>query len=206
MKNLFWDLDGTLVDSRRRLYELFCYLTDTEWLSYEQYWDYKNKGYNQQKMLSDVVHYRKTSLEEFSNKWMDNIEKVEWLKKDTLQPGAENLLKRLKEKGYAMFVVTNRQSHKNTVEQLHWLGILPYFESVYATAQKCRKSEIIRNNISVKAEDILIGDSDEDMIAAQELGITSIIIKSGQAFHVIEHEQMKSYTVNDYDGIWEVFQ
>lgn len=189
MSNLFWDLDGTLVDSRHRLYELFCYLTDTKWLSFEQYWDYKNKGYNQQKMLCDVVHYSKESPEEFSKKWLANIEDISWLRKDTLQPGVEKLLNYFKEKQYLMFIVTNRQSYENTVEQLKWFGILHYFKAIYNTAQKCKKSEIVYKNISVKPEDIFIGDSDEDMLAANELGITSIIIKDGQGYNMIMNEK-----------------
>ena len=53
MRKIFWDLDGTILDIRQRLYRLFCELTDTQ-IGFGKYWQLKEAGYNQAKMLSYI--------------------------------------------------------------------------------------------------------------------------------------------------------
>ena len=39
--NIFFDLDGTLIDSKLRLYSLFQKLVPESILTYDEYWKYK---------------------------------------------------------------------------------------------------------------------------------------------------------------------
>ena len=48
MRKIFWDLDGTILDIRQRLYRLFCELNDTQ-IGFEKYWQLKEAGYNQER-------------------------------------------------------------------------------------------------------------------------------------------------------------
>lgn len=201
MGNILWDLDGTLVDSRYRLYKLFCDLTGEDGLSFNQYWDYKKQGYNQRKMLREVVHYTKGSLESFHKLWLENIEDFRRLRDDTLKRNVKDILRRLYDKGYTMFVVTNRQNYENTVMQLENLEILSYFKAVYNTAQKCKKSEIVLYNMVPAPTDIFVGDSDEDIIAAEELGIISVMVQCRDSLNISCDKGLKRYNICNYDDI-----
>lgn len=201
MGNILWDLDGTLVDSRYRLYKLFCDLTGEDGLSFEQYWKYKEQGYNQRRMLQEIVHYEKGTLETFSELWLDNIEDFNRLREDILKKNVKDILRKLYDKGYTMFVVTNRQNYENTVRQLETLEILDYFKEVYNTAQRCKKSEIVLRSISLHPTDIFVGDSDEDIMAAEELGIISILIQCGEGLNDYYDKRLKRYGVHNYEDI-----
>lgn len=201
MGNILWDLDGTLVDSRYRLYKLFCDLTGEDGLSFEQYWKYKEQGYNQRRMLQEIVHYEKGTLETFSELWLDNIEDFNRLREDILKKNVKDILRKLYDKGYTMFVVTNRQNYENTVRQLETLEILDYFKEVYNTAQRCKKSEIVLRSISLHPTDIFVGDSDEDIMAAEELGIISILIQCGEGLNDYYDNRLKRYGVHNYEDI-----
>lgn len=175
MLKVFWDLDGTLVDNRLRLYELFCRLSVTCNLSFDEYWTYKYRGYNQDKMLK-LVGYRQDEDRSFQHRWLMEIEKEEYLAKDTLQRDVSEVLNRLSQYGFLQWVVTNRQLLKNAEEELKKLGIHHFFEGIWTTAFKCKKSEIIQEHCNISASDFYIGDSAEDIKTAKELGIHSIAV------------------------------
>lgn len=172
---VFWDLDGTLVDSRLRLYKLFSHLTGQNELTFEEYWDCKYAGLRQQEML-DKVGYAPNRAADFRRNWLTKIEQSEWLKHDTLQEGARETLHFFTELGAKQYLITNRQSISAAVEELRRLGIEEYFDEFYTTALRSKKNEIIQANLNVNKGDILIGDSDEDIIAAKELGVYSIAV------------------------------
>jgi phosphoglycolate phosphatase len=65
--NLFLDLDGTLLDSKKRLYKLFDFLVPESDLSYEDYWNLKRNAVGHVDILKDKFNYSDRSIEEFSN-------------------------------------------------------------------------------------------------------------------------------------------
>ncbi|GAB7261216.1 hypothetical protein DaDZ19_28830 [Dickeya ananatis] len=60
--NIFFDFDGTLIDSKLRQYELFCKLVPESHFSYEEYWDIKRNRINQEKLLVDFFSYKPEQL------------------------------------------------------------------------------------------------------------------------------------------------
>lgn len=175
MLKVFWDLDGTLVDNRYRLYELFCVLTETDFLTFDEYWSYKFRGYGQGKML-ELIKYDKKNHSEFQRIWLKEIEKEEWLKKDILQKDAKETLEVLFWSGISQYVITNRQFIRNVEEELKWLNIPHFFNGISTTALKGKKADEMRKSFDVSGNDFMIGDSAEDIMAAKELGIHSIAI------------------------------
>ena len=49
--NLIFDLDGTLIDSRLRLYKLFQQLVPTSELTYQDYWAFKQENVSNEDIL-----------------------------------------------------------------------------------------------------------------------------------------------------------
>lgn len=172
---IFFDMDGTLVDCRLRLYSLFVELTGTDY-SFEEYWDYKRRGYNQKKMLG-LVDYQEAFDGEFKQKWLANVERDNLLKMDTLNDGTKEVVELLNGKGIKLYLVTNRQSIGALKEQLAYLGIERYFTKVISTQQKCSKAEAVKrcDDINV-SKAIFVGDSEEDMQAAKDLGIPGVLV------------------------------
>ena len=72
--NLFIDLDGTLIDSKLRLYHLFQYLVIDSELSFEEYWELKRNKIDHKEILSSKFNYTNKQYIIFLNKWMSEIE------------------------------------------------------------------------------------------------------------------------------------
>ena len=172
---IFWDLDGTLIDTRQRLYTLFRDLTGCS-LSYDAYWHLKAQELKQKEMLTHVRYHG--DLDAFRRLWLQNIESQDYLDKDTLVDNAEEILRHLSAVGCQMYIVTNRQFIEPLLRQLRTLEIYHYFAQILTTAQKCTKSELIQQNgiIFTPSRTVFIGDSAEDMDAAKALGIASVLI------------------------------
>ena len=198
MKKILWDLDGTLIDPNQRLYSLFCELTGNRSISYAAYWGLKAKGFNQQRMLQEINYGGDEKV--FRDRWLKNIERKELLEKDVLQDGAEDVLKKLNNQGYHMYIVTNRQKYENLVEQLQFLGIDNYFRGVIATMQKRPKAEAVLKELEIGEHDLFIGDSMEDIHAAKDLGIQSIQLVKGTSLNICIGER-PCYTVNTISEI-----
>lgn len=178
--NVFWDLDGTIVDCRKRLYKLFCTLTGGEVLNFNKYWLYKNKGYNQNEMLG-LVGY-KNSDDIFRQMWLKKIELPEWLILDELQPGVNDVLEGLNRVGFKQYIVTNRQNIEGTLGELERLGIKRFFFEVLVTQQQCDKVSLIKRQreLVISSSDFFIGDSPEDIMTAKTLNVHSIAVASDE--------------------------
>ena len=66
--NIFFDLDGTLVDASERLYCLFCDLIPECTFTKEEYWDLKRNKINHQKILEK--YFPQYNFSEFNFKWL----------------------------------------------------------------------------------------------------------------------------------------
>ena len=91
MKIIF-DLDGTLICSKKRLYELFCNLIQSRDLSFSDYWNLKYIGNSNQDILRERFDYTKAEISNFVNGWMKKIESDYYLEKDTLIDGTIEFL------------------------------------------------------------------------------------------------------------------
>ena len=59
--NIFFDLDGTLLDSRKRLYKLFQDLVLESNLTIDEYWELKRNKINHKTILIEKFGYTKIS-------------------------------------------------------------------------------------------------------------------------------------------------
>lgn len=177
--NIIFDLDGTLIDSKERLYQLFQRLVPVSTLTFDQYWRFKHNRLSNELILSTQFGYGDDDIRRFVQAWMGLIESTEFLSMDSNFDGLKEALVRLSVQA-RLHVCTARQSRESAVTQLESLGLLNYFESLMVTEQKYSKDFIIGRDVSHLArEDWLIGDTGSDIKVAQSLGINSCAVLSG---------------------------
>ncbi len=178
MVNIFFDLDGTLINSQQRLYNLFVELCPECKMTYEEYWEIKRQRINQKDFLKKYFNYSDEKCKEFHKLWLEKVEESERLDEDFLVDGVEDILNKLSQK-YRLYLVTNRQSKSLLIYELERLKIKNYFCDILVTEQKRAKSKLIQGVVNCSPDDILIGDTGEDIKTAKELGIKSIAVSWG---------------------------
>ena len=171
---VFFDLDGTLIDPRPRLYRLFVELTGCD-LTYDEYWQLKGNGLRQRAMLEHIGY--QGDADGFSKKWLNQVESEYLLKDDKIFPDVRPVLEKLYAQGMKLYVVTNRQSFEGMQRELNWLGLGDYFTQLITTRQQVSKAEAVKQAGINYQRGLFVGDSEEDMKAARELAVTSVLIQ-----------------------------
>lgn len=176
--NIFFDLDGTLIDSRERLYILFQKLVKTSHFNFDEYWALKRNRINHKKILKEYFNYLDEDIDDFENKWMEEIESIELLALDKPFNEIEVKLKELKEK-YNLYVITSRQFKDKAISQLENFNMIKYFKKILVTEQKYKKAQLILNSCNVTQNDYMIGDTGKDIQVGKSLGMKTIAVLSG---------------------------
>ena len=70
---IFLDLDGTLIDSKLRLYGLFQELVPESILTYEEYWNYKKDKINHKKILKKYFKFNDCDIKLFQTTFKNSI-------------------------------------------------------------------------------------------------------------------------------------
>lgn len=178
MANIFFDLDGTLINSQHRLYNLFVELCPECRLTYDEYWKIKREGITQKDLLSQYYNYSLADCSRFKNLWLEKIEEPFRLAQDFLVDGIKDVLGAVKSKHF-LYIITNRQSKKLAVDEVRNLGIIDFFENILVTEQKMSKVELMKKAVSISTTDVLVGDAVEDISYARRLGIKSCVVSWG---------------------------
>lgn len=178
MKIIF-DLDGTLICSKKRLHKLFLDLTGVTNLKFKSYWDLKHQGKTNEDILRSQLSFSELEIEVFLKNWMIKIEADYYLGLDTLIPDAYKALENLN-KSHDLFICTARQSISQTQKQLKKLSIFNYFKDIFVTEQKVDKFQILSNsNISFTSKDWIIGDTGNDINTGKKIGVQTCAVLSG---------------------------
>jgi len=176
--NLIFDLDGTLIDSRLRLYKLFQQLVPTSELTYQDYWAFKQENVSNEDILIKEFRFDAAAIKRFVTDWMGNIEAPEFLALDKNLPGMHATLAELCEQAN-LYVCTARQYSIPLLYQLERLRLLYYFDEVMVTEQTRSKEELVRTLPSLASQDWMIGDTGKDIQVGQMLGIKTCAVLSG---------------------------
>lgn len=177
-ENIFFDLDGTLIDSKERLYRLFTDLLPNVKISYDEYWYYKMSRNSNEWILKHKFWMSDEQILKFKKIWLENIERYEYLSFDKLFPDTLNVLDQLYNKVY-MYVVTARQSIDNLLLQLDQLKLTNYFKTILITEQKTTKVALINSLQIPLVKSLIIGDTGEETIIGKELGLTTANVLTG---------------------------
>ncbi len=185
MKNILFDLDGTIINSEEGITKCIRYVLDfwgikqppqEELLCFigpplkEQF--QKLYGFEEEKALQSVAKYR----ERFDREGIFECE---------LYPGIRELIKDLKEKGFRLAVASSKPevACKRIIGHFH---LEPYFDGVFGAAldgkisSKVQVLEYLFQENGMKREDtILIGDTKFDVLGAKAAGIPCIGVTYG---------------------------
>ncbi|MEN0053967.1 MAG: HAD hydrolase-like protein [Mucilaginibacter sp.] len=178
MGNIFFDLDGTLIESRPRLYQLFQHMVPSSKLTFDEYWLYKRNKITHREILQHAFSYTDDEIKRFEREWLTCIELPEWLALDKPFEGVSDYLSALKNKN-RLFIVTARQSENQALEQINHFGWLKYVESVFVTGQIQEKHDLIKGRINVTPEDWFVGDTGKDIQTGKHLGINTAAVLTG---------------------------
>ena len=192
--NIFFDFDGTLIDSRQRQYNLFCELLPDSRFSFADYWKIKRERVSQAEILKRYCSFNDEQIKLFHASWMAQIEKSDRLMSD--QPFSERItdvLRKLSGK-YALYLVTARQNPLLVKEQLRRFGWSDCFENVLVTEQRNAKADLIRQNVKTGKMDVIIGDTGEDIQAGKKLGIRTLAVTYG----VLSKEVLMKYEPDSF--------
>lgn len=174
---IFFDLDGTIIDAKKRLFELFKDLTPECDMSYEEYWAVKTFKIDHESMLKKTYRYTQDRIDHFQNQWDQLIETKKYFAYDTIIPGSKLILETYCN-NHELFVVTGRQFHQNTIDQLNNLGIGKYFIDVFTVGKTSTKIEAI-SNIVKKEHFAIVGDTEVDILTGKHFGGTTISVTTG---------------------------
>lgn len=179
MTNIIFDLDGTLIDSKSRLYHLFQYLVPESKLSYEDYWELKQNKISNETILVNKFGFDEVATQYFVANWMECIEAAEFLAFDKNLPGVKETLDRLSKQA-ELHVCTARQFRQSTIDQLERLGLLSYFNTIMVTEQRKSKKDLIFDYVSgLSSNDWMIGDTGKDIQVGHAIGIKTCGVLSG---------------------------
>lgn len=188
MKIIF-DLDGTLICSKRRLYELFCDLTMQSFIDFESYWNLKFNGYKNEDILMHQLGFSNSQINEFLVQWMNDIENDYYLSFDSLIPGVLEFLSEYY-KNNDFYICTARQSIGQANKQLKDLGILGFFNNVFVTGKNLSKENIVRkSDLFLEKSDWFVGDTGHDITTGKGLGVKTCAVLSG----FMSEASLKSY-------------
>lgn len=176
--NIFFDLDGTLLDCRERLFRLFQFLVPASNLSFETYWELKENHVKNGNILSSYFGYSEEDIVAFEKTWLMNVEQSEWLTLDKPFDGVTNYLFGLKDV-HSMYLVTARQNEDSARRQIASLGWAGMFKGILVTGQKMDKSKLIRSTLTPHEKDWMVGDTISDILAGKQLGIRTAVVLSG---------------------------
>ena len=185
--NIFIDFDGTLVDIAPRHYRVYkkCVkeLGGTP-LDKEEYWKKKraNVSWDELLPLSGLGIDKKDA---YLKLFIDRIESQEELGADELFKDSLRTLEQLRANGNKLYLLSLRRNAAALDWQIEHLGIRHLFEKILSghsdtkEGTLLKKADIVRQTVDNPSEVVIIGDTEADIAAAQQLGATSIALMSG---------------------------
>lgn len=208
-RNIFIDFDGTLVDIAPRHYRVYKKCVEKMGgtpLDRKKYWELKrdNISWNELLLISGLeVNNRDDYLELF----IDRIESLEELYRDELFVDSLSALKKLSSNDNKLYLLSLRRNSDALDKQIEKLGIECFFEEILSghsdtkEGTLLKKADIIKQTIDNPEDSIIVGDTEADVAAAQQLNATSIALLSG-----IRSKKFLKSMESDYlvDGIGDV--
>lgn len=177
-RRFYFDLDGTLINSHKRLHALFNELTDGEDISFDEFWKNRRDNISDAEILKKFYDADEKQLNEYADNWVEHKEDKHLMQMDTPYPDAIEVLKRCAEAG-EVYIVTGRKSIPKAEAQIKELGFAPFVTRMMVTEHKTPKHKLVTDVLTPDPEDVFIGDTAEDMNTGKKLGVYTIGMTHG---------------------------
>lgn len=205
IKNILFDLDGTLLDTNRLILE--------SWRHTHQ--RFRNTDFDEAQILSTfgepllitVANLFPDIPQEETVSAYREYQTGRFEEMLDIFPGVQEMLFTLFEKGYKLGVVTSRL-RASSYRGLEKYGILPYFSCVI-TADDCEKYKpdpepinraLLQMNIRPE-ETVMVGDSMFDIKCAQNAGVRSVYVSWSAAQPDLGGEVRPDFIVHSAEEI-----
>ncbi len=180
-KKCLLDFDGTIVDNRRRLYSFFLDHIPTEYrsvLSEEDFWRIKRQRINEIEWINRTCD-TELSVSEYSTEKSKHIEDDIYLEKERIFPFSVAALDRIHQK-YVTVVVTRRENTEGLMREIEIFGLHPFFDDVIVLKHDgTDKSEGILRKYEVDNDDMVVGDTEDDIKTGIDLNCKMFFVLSG---------------------------
>ena len=181
MQALFFDLDGTLVDSSKGIIESFQHTFDT--LKVPQP-DLKTiRSFMGPPLISSFEATLPEALVDQAVTIYRQYYHEKGQYKSTLFPQIVEALKAIQDESIPLYITTSK--HEPVALQMcQDLGISKYFKGIYgSSSDRTHKADVIRYALSIndlpKEETVIIGDTKFDLIGGQAVGIKTMAVTWG---------------------------
>ncbi len=185
--HVFFDIDGTIIDHRQRIYDPYVRYAHTHGFSaFDKtvYLQKKREGASEKSVAAQT--FPSEYIEPYIIWKRSVIEKPRILSTDTLVPGIDTAVTTLAQH-HTLIALSARQSKKRLIDQLKHLRIFKKFADIIcipdATSQIDGKTASLRNYLlkhHVRAGDaVIVGDTEADMIAGTQSSVRTIGVSWG---------------------------
>jgi len=176
------DLDGTIVDCRERHYACYADLARESGISavaLDDYWNMKRARRSWREILGKSA--TQADDRQFASRFMDRIESPKYLAFDQPFPFAHAAIAGLRSLADCMLLVTMRRSVEGVASQLRQWDLLQQFDQVLARGtSEVTKGSLARGAFRATAKRVVcVGDTEEDIAAAREVGALACAVCSG---------------------------
>lgn len=200
--SIIFDLDGTLIDSSERMYQLFQKLIPDSKLTKEQYWNLKRNKINHQMILEK--HFPQYDFDSFNSIWLEQIELDEYLKMDCNYPDTVKVLTSLC-KDCEIVLLTARQSKERLYHELERLELKQFFSHILVTETKTTKDTLLKEaGLAQRDNDLFVSDMGKDILAGKSCGYLTVGITHGFMNAEKLAEYRPDYLINDLNQLLEV--
>ena len=204
MAKLFFDLDGTVWDSRERVYRLFCDLAGPV-MDRDEYWTEKRNKITNGQLLERYCGYDDSGIKDFESAWLSMIEKPEYLSLDRTFDFTIPTLEYCTAKKHEIYFVTLRQSADAVKRELRDKGLLRFCKECLVSEGRATKAELVRSHrINAGVNDFFIGDTGVDILAGKELGVSTVAVLSGFRNEQVLRSYGPDHIINDISNINEI--
>jgi len=169
---LLLDLDGTLIDARRRQVELARHLAPS--LDGDRFWAAKRAGATTRRALADQGV---ADAEALAAAWVAAVEETRWLALDAVLPGAAEAIAAVRAAGLAPLVLTARRDAAAVRAQVAALSLdVPPPLVVDPREAATAKAAVLRASAAAG----FVGDSESDHAAAAAAQVPFAAVAGGQ--------------------------
>lgn len=179
------DLDGTLVDSRRRHAVVLQAVLQRRHISCSEediaaYVPYKSQGKNTVDFLCERLRLVRVEAQACAAAWTAVIEEAQYLALDVLYEDTLVALRGLKERG-KIVCLTARKDREAVLQEMADLKIRAYMDTIFVVSPLRagpEKQAVVRE---LKKEDavVVIGDTEVEYEAALEEGVACRVLNCG---------------------------
>lgn len=184
-RTIFFDLDGTLIDTSERHYRVYKDILNfygiSNSLSKEEFWNQKRRGRKIAELLPETSS--KEFIQKFMDEWLKRIEDWYYLRYDSLLRESLDILSTLKDKDN-LILVTLRNNKENLLWELNNFGLTSYFKEILVDSSVRLKNKVplIKDYIERCSKEnnfIIVGDTEADISTGKDIGILTIAVTYG---------------------------